>query len=1052
MIILFFSHRTGGTDHVNLWTTRRYISGASTAVGFLAFIIIAILTCIAERTYSGPKLWDAKIEPKFGTDPDGEASDACLNYYSSGHTYCSFCCCFGLCRCLQAEAGLPTRRELWNAAASLADEDTLKVAERVLARSAKKSVVDFSATYYPDTRCSTWHDCLRYSATLECFAADDFCCCQTDESTLDCCFSFCPWRKDDSGRLHLTKFKHAMTPLRLACKNEKVKLATILFDNGADIWARFEDDGANHSGIIHQLAASGGQERSLELFQMFAVRVKDQNQEYAYSPEYLPASEQTADATSRFLIHRDDTSINTERTACGIIPTQRQPCSFETSESVKYSKLRGILKTYIENKENTTYQEQAKIKAEMIIHPIPARKTYTEKATGITWIMLRGSNGWNPLTFCKILGKLVDDADAADAGADDGDDVLLNYAADVDSDTDDIALLDLPSIEDVQLPEHETAVDADVGKKNFQTIHWLDFRDSRGKTPIDVARDNGHTELEHAMIFERHPEYIDRIIRDASASASQLCIQDELSEGGRKRQPESKSMPIEDHIKTHGAALSNGLLQIASRRICKSARHMEPAAVQILGDELTARIKEVLGNPDDLSTDVPLPRQLRSIKQFLLDYVQVPLYYGDCTIDEIPLAFRDAIFNPIVEIIRHHCASLLEKVQLHPDHFIEVVAELAIPDARSYDAQRLKSMSKIFGNGEQQFDDMLKGVDVIYDEYRTQTAIHKESILQPTGDPLKLTVMLRNATSGFKLAIKAMATLQIRESANGLLKDDRNNPEIVIVTFRPMCKGLYRVIEKCLLKSKKQDTLNKPIDCSKVKDAAGCFISCKNFKTMHDVMNAIYNNDQWKVCELKNSWTGLSKAGWRDYKVIVQFPPTTDGLLFEIQIALEHMVRARNFLDGHAAYAAFRNYYECIKYLGKHEQELNNAVSPDTTAFSNARGVAAETSALPGPSSGDVLQTLGRLLRPVVDPDEELKPVPSIDAVNLASNIAGPHSQTVDFIDPRLPRDEKLHIMRQMLNTIQATASNMEEDGMETEINVLYDYVASLQSSNFTLK
>lgn len=1014
------------------------------AVGFLAFVTVAILTYNRDWRYSGPKFWDPNIDPNAGTDPDGEAQDALWNYYASGHTYCSFCCCFGLCRCLQAEAGLPTRRELWNAAASQNDEDALKVAERVLARSSKKGVVDFSATYYADNRCGTWRDCLWYCATLECFAADDFCCCQNESlqngNHLDqccddpffcfckscdfCCLSFCPWRKADSSRLHLKKLKHPMTPLQLACKNEKVELASILFDKGANIWGRFTDDDVNNGGIIHQLAACGGQERSLELFQMFAAGVKGQNQEYAYSPENLPASEKTADATV-------------------IIPTHRQPCSFETRESVKYSKLKGIEKTYIKTKENATPQEheQAKITAEMNIHPIPARKTYTEEATGIKWIMLRGSNGWRPLTFCKIVGLAPNDADAAD----------------VSNDRDAVAMLDLAPTEDVQLPEHETGIDADVGKKNFHKIHWLDFRDSRGKTPIDVAHDNGHTTLEHAMIFERHPAYIDGIIRDASACVSQLCIQDALSQGGGKRRPASKSMPIEDHIKTHGADLSCGLLQIASRRICKSARHMEPAAVQTLKDELTTRIQEVLGDPDDLSLDVPLPRQLRSIKQLLLDYVQVPLYYGDCTIAEIPLAFRDAIFNPLVEIIRHHCAILLEKVRLHPDHFVNIVAELAIPDARSYDAQRLKAMSKIFGNGEQQFDAMLKGVDVIYSKCTAQTASRKECIVQPTGDPLKLTVLLRNATPGFKAAVNAMATLQIRESANGLLKEDRSNPEIVILTFRPMCKGLYRIIEKCLLKSKAQDTLNKPIDCSKVKDAAGCFISCTNFKTMHDVMNAIYNNDQWKVCELKNTWTGLSKAGWRDYKVIVQF----GGLLFEIQIALEHMVRARNFLDGHAAYAAFRNYYECIKYLGGHEERLTNAVSPDTSGVSHLEGAAADAAhpASHGAFNNDSLQTLARPLRLVPVAKQEAKLIPalpasiSIDAVDAVNRLSavGADTQAASSIaiDPLLPPDEKLHIMRQMLNSIQVTAFNMEKDELVEEITALHDHVASLHSPNF---
>lgn len=903
---------------------------------------------------------------------------------------------------------------------SITDENAVRVARAVFERTTQRSVVEFKdQRSYADNRCGTCNDCFWYSATLECFAADDFCCCQTDESLMClasnqagncvicrpcdfCCLSFCPWRKEDSNRLHLKKSQYRWTPLQLACKNEKVELATIIFEKGANIWFRLQADGYNNGGIIHQLAASTNQDQSLKLFQMFAAGVKEQNQEFAYSPEKLSDSEQTGKVKTKW----PDRSSSYKYS---YIPACRR--SHLAEESFTVQKLKGITKTYLENRENATPQELAQkaIAAEMDINPSPAHATVTEETTGapVTWIMLRGGNGWHPLTVCKIKGATVDDAD--------------------------------------------------VGKKNFHQIHWLDFRDSRGKTPIDVAHDNGHTTLEHAMIFERHPAYTDGIIRDASACVSQLCIQDALSQGGGKRRPASKPMPIEDHIKTHGADLSSGLLQIASRCICKSARHMEPAAVQTLKDELTTRIQEVLGNPDDLSLDVPLPRQLNSIKQLLLDYVQVPLYYGDCTIAEIPLAFRDAIFTPLVEIIRHHCAILLEKVRLHPDHFVNIVAELAIPDARSYDAQRLKAMSKIFGNGKQQFDTMLKGVDGTYGECTAQTASRNDSIVQPTGDPLKLTVLLRNATPGFKAAVNAMATLHIRESANGLLKDDRSNPEIVILTFRPMCKGLYRIIEKCLLKSKAQDTLNTPIDCSKVKDAAGCFISCTNFKTMHDVMNAIYNNDQWKVCELKNTWTGLSKAGWRDYKVIVQF----GGLLFEIQIALEHMVRARNFLDGHAAYAAFRNYYECIKYLGGHEERLTNAVSPDTLGVSHLEGAAADAAhpASHGASNNNSLQTLARPLRlvPVAKQEAELIPalpasiaIDAVDAVNRLSAVgADTQAASSIAIDPLLPPDEKLHIMRQMLSSIQVTAFNMEKDELVEEITALHDHVASLHSPNF---
>eukprot|EP00729_Bicosta_minor_P009270 gene9270-16861_t len=68
----------------------------------------------------------------------------------------------------------------------------------------------------------------------------------------------------------------------------------------------------------------------------------------------------------------------------------------------------------------------------------------------------------------------------------------------------------------------------------------------------------------------------------------------------------------------------------------------------------------------------------------------------------------------------------------------------------------------------------------------------------------------------------------------------------------------------------------------------------------------------WDVCRMKDSWTGLSKAGWRDYKVNVVF----SGIVFEIQVVLESMMTARTKLDGHLAYNEFRFLYECVAYLG----------------------------------------------------------------------------------------------------------------------------------------
>lgn len=77
-----------------------------------------------------------------------------------------------------------------------------------------------------------------------------------------------------------------------------------------------------------------------------------------------------------------------------------------------------------------------------------------------------------------------------------------------------------------------------------------------------------------------------------------------------------------------------------------------------------------------------------------------------------------------------------------------------------------------------------------------------------------------------------------------------------------------------------------------------------------DVSEILASEDHWFVCRVKDAWTGKSKAGWRDYKINVQY----SGVVFEIQVVLEGMLKARSQLDGHANYNKFRFLSECINY------------------------------------------------------------------------------------------------------------------------------------------
>jgi hypothetical protein len=80
---------------------------------------------------------------------------------------------------------------------------------------------------------------------------------------------------------------------------------------------------------------------------------------------------------------------------------------------------------------------------------------------------------------------------------------------------------------------------------------------------------------------------------------------------------------------------------------------------------------------------------------------------------------------------------------------------------------------------------------------------------------------------------------------------------------------------------------------------------------------AVPTND-WRVCRMKDTWTTLSKAGWRDYKVNVMH----GGIVFEIQVVLDGMLKARSQLDGHASYNQFRFLSECISYIGGYDAKL----------------------------------------------------------------------------------------------------------------------------------
>lgn len=433
----------------------------------------------------------------------------------------------------------------------------------------------------------------------------------------------------------------------------------------------------------------------------------------------------------------------------------------------------------------------------------------------------------------------------------------------------------------------------------LERTFWLDFKNGAGKTPEEVARSYGHSELANFMKFEKSSALTDDVVRDATLARALVWPDD--GDGNH---------PLPGALSQHRETYGVGILKLASNRICRNFARLSTneSEMQRIRRNIYTEGQQHLNYGSDV-----LAVKLRPIKQFLIDYVQIPLWFGDCAAGGPPPAFTEVVFLPIVEIVRENIAALVQDVKENPRYYINKVRDKALPDSQVYEGQRLKGL---WDNGQSQFNAMCYWVDM-------QKAKSRGSVcVQPTNCPLKLTMLLSTETPFFEVIVKKVAS-------------DLGMDVAKSVTFRQLSKGLYRIIEKCLLKSKAENTLTGPIDCSKVKDACGCVISCNGFGEMLIVMQRIYDEKLWDVCELKDTWNGLSKAGWRDYKVIVKY----NKLLFEIQVVLEKMFDGRKFLHGHIAYTEFRNFYECIKYavcpptrddedVGGWQKELDEAVNP----------------------------------------------------------------------------------------------------------------------------
>ena len=492
----------------------------------------------------------------------------------------------------------------------------------------------------------------------------------------------------------------------------------------------------------------------------------------------------------------------------------------------------------------------------------------------------------------------------------------------------------------VPLTKTVESVQGSVQVPLFEKVHWLDYTNKGGVTPIGMAVEHGHLELAACMIRARPTDKVSFCIANAvdEVFRSDTAVVPQSPGGtisllGLSNPPGGRKLTslLQTHVDAHGLAQ----LYVLSKQVLTRVSAPSPTEGGVLRTQIEADLKQAVLNEKALITDErpSLATVLRPVKQFLECYVQWPVYFAGPGERSIPDALRRLLLEPAIECIRRELRTKVAAAARDPQGMLAEIKALAESDSRIYDAQ-LKKTLRIEGWSE--FDKMvavLKRVEGAVDQRSTPT--------QPCSDPLDLTALTRDATPPFKRVVDSMV-----ESLKGA-------GFALAVKHRPVPKSVYRVAEKCLLK-KPGFSLDRPIDCTDLLDMAGCLIECETLAGIAVVVNKI-NEFGWTVCRFKSTWTGTSKAGWRDCKVSVRY---AENVIFEIQVALSGMLTARSELKGHAAYSKFRNISECLRYVGDYDKDLVVATGSKQLERNPLAGRGESTKKDPLEAAKDTIATL----------------------------------------------------------------------------------------------
>lgn len=362
--------------------------------------------------------------------------------------------------------------------------------------------------------------------------------------------------------------------------------------------------------------------------------------------------------------------------------------------------------------------------------------------------------------------------------------------------------------------------------------------------------------------------------------------------------------------------------------------------------------------PDQIDAVERKPRateiRLAEIKLFLRLYVQAPLSF--CTITKSDLGKKlrciyTALVAPCVKVIQGDMQETGSRLAEN-SHYEHEIRQWAVADETGFKDDKdtySKIMDKCrkepFGGGPNVRKTKIAFWNLLSSAWPRNAVTFREktcdvqdgvfqidhfwsaSYKQPVSNPLDLLIEARKWMPSFNKQVKQLvpdeAVLHLRPLFKPL-KHFKSTQKLAAAHI-PGTKGLFRMIEKSLVKKGSTITVGGDPNCDGIRDVYGCLIECNTFGAMATLLDNIRENKTWEVLRIKNRlgkgfpFGEPTSGGWEDIMINVREitePDAPKACIFEIQIANSLMLHQRKAMKAHTSFVAFRGFDELMRYKG----------------------------------------------------------------------------------------------------------------------------------------